>query len=384
MAYYGNQQRFYSSLITDENVTGLAYGALNKGLTYTTNEGYIHDWLNEYFYEHLNNTKNIIQEGAYFCSESTNGTFLTTGRTTCTSGNEVTAKVGIIAIDEYLLANTSSSYLNIGQIFWTMTPHNASNIWRSGADYIDVDYAYGIRPVINVNSSATITSGDGTSSSFYVLEEDKLIDITGTIGEKTTSGEYVSLEGKVYRIVSKDSTGVKIILDSFYQEKSGTNYEMQYNETAGNNTFTLESGIGAKLNGDVLTWLGLSSSDKIIISTWYQSDGYGNGSPYTAMLNKTNGVNAKVGLIRVGEMLANQSSTMLTKNYTTTGISKNVTHYWTMNKCESSAHIWEVRNSGYVAGYGLTSTRGVRPVIVVRSDLNINGGNGTWISPYEI
>ena len=373
-------------LITDENVTALAYGASNTGLTYTTNEGYIHDWLNEYFYNSLNSTKSIIQEGAYFCSETTNSTSLTEGRTECTSGSEVTTKVGLIALDEYLLAKTSSSYLNIGQIFWTITPYSTSRAWRvrnnGTANFYDVTSANGVRPVINVRSDATITAGDGSAQLFYVLGEDKTTSITGILSEKVTSGEYVSLEGHTYRVVSKDSDGVKLILDGFYEETEGTSYTMAYGS---NNTFTLDSGIGQKLNGDVLTWLGLSDSDKIITTTYYQGDGFGGtGTAYTDTLKQSNGVEVKVGLIQVGDILAGQSSTMLTNDYTTTSSYSNTTNYWTMNKYTSTSRAWYVTNFGYAGNNDVTNAYGVRPVIKVSTSLTISGGNGTWTSPYQI
>ena len=373
-------------LITDENVATIDYGAANSGLTYETNEGYIHDWLNEYFYNSLNSTKSIIKKGAYFCSETTNSTILTEGRQTCTSGSEITTKIGLISIDEYLLSNTSSSYLNIRQSSWTMTPYSTSydwNVYFNGkAHNHNVTYEYGVRPVINVSSDATITSGDGSARDFFVLGEDKTISVTGVLSEKATSGEYVNLEGHTYRVVSKDSDGVKLILDGFYEETVGTPYTMAYGS---DNTFTLDSGIGQKLNGDVLDWLKLTESDKIVETTYYQGDGFGTVATYTDTLKQSNGVEAKVGLIQVGDILAGQSSTMLTKNYTTTSSYSNTATYWTMNKDKSTSYAWTVYNIGEGGvNNGVTYYCGVRPVITVRNDLNITSGTGTWKNPYEI
>ena len=54
---------------------------------------------------------------------------------------------------------------------------------------------------------------------------------------------------KKYRVVDKDSTGnTKLILDGYYEETSGTIYNMSYGS---NNTFSTTTGIGQKLNGDV-------------------------------------------------------------------------------------------------------------------------------------
>mgnify|MGYP004617496485 FL=1 len=377
-------------LITDENVTSIPYGASNTvgwwyaTNKYATNKDYIHDWLNTYFLGHLNSTKSIIKEGNYFCSETIESDLTDdTVRTICTSGKEVKAKVGLISYDEYYLASLSSSYLNIGQFFWTMTPYSTSRAWsvnpNGDADnYEDVSNANGVRPVINVEATSTITEGDGTSLSYYVLAEDKTSDKTGTISNIVTSGEYVKLEGKTYRVVSKDSDGVKLIYDGYYDT------DVAYGS---DNTFTTTSGIGAKLNGDVLTWLGLNNSTKIKETTWYQGTAIGEGYTYKTPLEETEetGIKAKVGLIRVGEMLSGQSSTILTSNYTKTSCVKNAEIYWTMNKYTSTSIAWTVREGGLANHYfAVTNTNGVRPVIKVDTNLTISKGNGTWSSPYEI
>ena len=375
-------------LIADENVTILPYGASRTALTYTTNEGFIHDWLYEYFYNNLNSTKDIIQEGAYFCSESTNSTVPTEGRTTCTNANVVATTIGLISLDEYLLAGSSSSYLNISQNSYTMTPYNAAQacyVQNTGTpSSTGVPNANGVRPVINVDPNSIITEGDGTTSNFYVLEENKSASIKGNLSDKVTSGEYVSLEGHTYRVVRKENDGIKLILDGFYEEKKGTAYTMQYNETTGDNVFTITSGIGAKLNGDVLNWLGLSNSDKIVETTYYQGDEFGTGTNYYDSLKKSNGVDCKVGLIQLGDILASHSSTLLTKNYTVTSSSSNTKSYWIMNKYTGTSDPWRVRDISYVDHGSATTALRVRPVIKVRTDLTITGGNGTWLSPYQI
>ena len=375
-------------LITDESVTSIAYGEGGTGLTYSTNKGYINEWLNDYFYENLSDIKGIISNGTYFCSETTNDISLTidTARTTCKSGQNITAKVGTISIDEYLLSNSSNSYLNIKQSFWTMTPYNASLAWyinyNGSTDILGVsNAAYGVRPIINVVSTSVITKGSGTSLDYFVLSENKSTDITGTIGTNATSGEYVNLEGKTYRVVSKESDKLKLILDGYYEETIGKSYTMSYGS---NYTFTLDSGIGKKLNEDVLVSLGLSDSDKILETIWYQGDAMDHVK-YTYALEQTDGVSAKVGLIRAGEMLSNQSSTILTKNYTTESTFVNATTYWTMSKYIYNSRAWYVYSLGNATDYGgVSKSLGLRPVIVVKSKLPILGGNGTPSNPYQI
>lgn len=173
-------------------------------------------------------------------------------------------------------------------------------------------------------------------------------------------------------MVSKDTDGVKLILDGFYDNTSAF----------GTTSTFKDSTIDTLLNGTVLTWL---NSDKIIYTNWNQGSTFAFGNPYTTSLtNSGESINRKVELIRIGEMLSGQSSTILTKNYTVASSYNNVKTYWTMTP-NSASNAWSVSNYGYARnGGGVTLAYGVRPVIKVSSSSTITKGNGTWNSPYEI
>ncbi len=252
-----------------------------------------------------------------------------------------------------------------------------------------------MRAVINVNSDVTITGGNGTLSETwssevgpYILNEDKNVEITGKLNEEATSGEYVLYAGKKYRVVDKEVDGnTKLILDSYYEETEGTVYTMSYGS---NNTFSKDTGIGQKLNSDVLNWLtNNSESEKAkLVSdyTWYQNN-FASGQSYSVSLNEENptrSIQATVGLIRVGEMLSGQSSSILTKGYTTASSYSNAKTYWTMTPYTSSSNAWSADNYGHAYSSSVTNTNGLRAVIVVNSDVTITGGNGTWSNPYQI
>jgi len=372
-------------LITEEDVTAIPYGASNQGLLYATNEGYINDWLNEYFLGNLDSSKTDIITKSDWCINPT--TDIASARTDCSGGSTFSASVGLITLDEYNLSGASSTnktyYLVNSQYYWTLTPYSTSNAWLVShyglAKSIDVTDTHGVRPVINVRANAVITGGNGSLSDAYILNQ-SIESKTGKLNEKSSSGEYVSLDGKTYRVVSKETNGTKLIYDGYYEEPSGTIYKMVYGT---DNTFTTSSGIGQKLNGDVLTWLG--NSDKIIESNWYQSSGFGYGTRYPNMLDDTiSPIKAKVGLIRVGEMMSGQSVSILTKNYTERSSYSNALYYWTMNKYTSTSSAWCVYNIGYAYIRGVANTYGVRPVIVVSTDTMITSGNGTLQSPYIV
>ena len=155
-------------LITDENVTAIPWGAEDTAENW--DGSYAKDWLNNYFYSRLKGN-NIIKEGTW-CSETT--TSSSSARTTCTNNlSTETAKVGLLTLDEYNLAGGISSYLNIGQVQWTMTPCNSSYAWYvleyGSFDYNSVSNANGLRAVIVIKSDVEIISGTGTFSNPYVI-----------------------------------------------------------------------------------------------------------------------------------------------------------------------------------------------------------------------
>ncbi len=381
-------------MITEDNVTAIPWGASNTAQDW--DGSHAKDWLNNYFYPRLKGN-NIITEQVW-CSETT--TSSSSARTNCTTNlSTETAKVGLLTLDEYNLAGGSSSYLKIAQFQWTMTPYSSSVAWDvrndGSAYYGSVSSAHGLRAVINVNSDVTITGGNGTLGTSwssqtgpYILNEDKSVEVTGKLNEKATSGEYVLFVGRKYRVVDKDSNGnTKLILDSYYEETEGTVYDMSYGS---NNTFSKDTGIGQKLNSDVLNWLtNNSESEKAkLVSdyTWYQNN-FASGQSYSVSLNEENptrSIQATVGLIRVGEMLSGQSSSILTKGYTTASSYSNANTYWTMTPYTSSSNAWNVSYGGNAYNNSVTSTSGLRAVIVVNSDVTITGGNGTWSNPYQI
>ncbi len=385
-------------LITDENVTTIPWGTVDTAENW--DGSHAKDWLNKYFYQRLKRN-NIIKEEIW-CSETT--TDRSSARTTCTNNlSTQAAYVGLITLDEYNLAGGSSSYLDIGQLQWIITPYDGSRAWFMdyyglpiGSTNSSVSFAYSLRAVINVNSDVTITGGNGTLGTTwsseagpYVLNEDKSIEVTGKLNANATSGEYVLFAEKKYRVVDKDSNGnTKLILDGYYEETKGTTYTMPYGS---NNAFSKDTGIGQKLNRDVLNWL--TNNDDIekgkLVSdyTWYQKE-FEDGYDYKISLNEespTRSIQATVGLIRVGEMLSGQSSSILTNGYTSTSSHNNVASYWALTPYTSSSGVWNVRIVGRATeGHVSFDTNGLRPVIVINSDVIITGGNGTWSNPYQI
>ena len=104
-----------------------------------------------------------------------------------TDGNQaLTYPIGLITIDELMLSGYRNNYINklaypySGYTYWSMSPNYFSSISTTGlefyvgndgiASYNWVTGAFGVRPVINLNSNVEITGGIGTQNEPFVVK----------------------------------------------------------------------------------------------------------------------------------------------------------------------------------------------------------------------
>lgn len=368
-------------MITDENVAGIPWGNAYSS-TYTSS-GYINDWLNDYFYDRLNNTKKIISNQD-FCYQIT--TDKLSQRTTCSESDKTNEKVGLITLDEYNLSGTGTTreyYLNIGQDVWTMTRENSSNTWNFYSNGVTDSisyYAFGIRPVINVYADTSVSDGDGTLQSVYLLSQaDSDSSIKGKeIAKEASVGEYVLLNKKYFRISGIESQGVKLIYDGYYT--TGT--------TFGSNSTYDGSNVDNKIINDVLPWLGLDSSDKLVDASWNPGTTFDLGNSYNVPLTSSGeDIIRKAGVLKTGEILSNQSSSILNDGYKdSTGFdnSSYAKTFWIMTRSGGSDTAWYASDSGHNMWFNVTNTYYIRPVIYLKRNEIIASGYGTYKNPYVI
>ena len=108
---------------------------------------------------------------------------------------------------------------------------------------------------------------------------------------------------------------------------------------------------------------------------------------YTVDSSKGNGaLTNPIGLMTADEaaMAGMVNGYLNTLSYVYTG-----TWYWTMSPynfspSNSTSYVWRVSSSGNFYGYLVTSGNGVRPVINLKSDVEISGGIGTINDPFIV
>ena len=246
--------------------------------------------------------------------------------------------------------------------FWTLTPYSSSDSWKifnfGNTTNDGVGYENAVRPVITISSDIIITEGSGTFNSPLMIED--MNNKTGRLIDNATSGEYVTLEDKLYRVVEKvDGVGTKIVLEGYLENKE--NYANMLTKM-GNNTY--------------LTELGLTSGDSRLVDyTWDRGENCYNGRGYTySLATTTNTFVSKVGVIRMSEMYSSQSNVIPRESRKP---------YWSLT-IYSSGYPWYVTIEGDAYHYQDTQTFGIRPVIVISPNTNIIDGSGTTDDPYKI
>ena len=372
-------------LVTQWEISTLPYNASDN----TAFKGsYMEQWLNDTSVDGF--LGNLREPDKFIKTDSVWNATMTTETTKPEKTTMVTDAVGLLNIYEYTMsyknATDSTEYLNNGLHWWTLTPYSTSDVHYVSCygygDNISPRYSFGPRPSINLKSAVKIIDGDGTVDNPYRLQGDN-DNPTGALLSTRYSGEYISLgtgKNNLYRIVSHENgTGTKIT--SAIPLKDNGNYkELAFGD---NVTFSKDNTIGTFLNSDYLTSGTYLTSDQVNMiednTTWYLGT-VKDASYKLAKYQDTTGSNlttstttAKVGLLRLGELMAGQFD-----KWSIT------TDYWTLTPY-SASDVSIVNFTGDTT-YNISPTKayGPRPAMNLKSNVIITGGNGTKNSPFQI
>ncbi len=193
-------------LISEDVVSNLRYDSTGY------KDSNVEAWLNNVFYNSLTNPDKYLVDTTY-CVGAVNS--VDDINSSCSE--TVTAKVGLLSIDEYnkTVSNgiSAASYRNNYSYLLT-NKMGAENLMvierRIIAPRNSLDIAP-IKPVITIKSGLYITDGDGTKENPYKLNDYQY----GKEHEKINNrliGEYVSYSGQLFRITGKEKDGsIKVI-----------------------------------------------------------------------------------------------------------------------------------------------------------------------------
>ena len=371
-------------LVTQWNISVLPYNAKDNS---AFKGSYMEQWLNDTSVDGF--LGNLREPDKFIKTDSVWNATMTAETTKPEKTTMVTDAVGLLNIYEYTMsyknASSSTGYLKNGLDWWTLTPYSTLYVRyvnNGNGNNNSPTYSYGSRPSINLKSAVKIIDGDGTVDNPYRLQGDN-DSPTGALLSTRYSGEYISFgtgENNLYRIVSHENgTGTKIT-SAIPLKDSGNYKKMAFGS---NVTFSKDNTIGAFLNGDYLTSGTYLTSDQVNMiednTTWYLGT-VGGGANYklakyqdaTSSNLTTSTTTAKIGLLRLGELMAGQFDKV-----------SNNTYYWTLTPY-STSYVRIVNYYGDGIDNGPSYSFGSRPSMNLKSTVKIVSGTGTKLNPFVI
>lgn len=367
-------------LVTDEPASTLKVSY--KGKTYSKDEIYMLEWLNDYFKNHLNDVENIIK---------TDNKWKVNQIKDDSQSEEITMDVGSVTIYDYNQSLVDgNTYLNQIDSYALLSLRQAYEDYMklvvripTRLDILDVnskafelkeeieDNAVHIRPVIVIDKNSLVYDGDGTKGNPYLLTNK--INESKILNEHHT-GEYVEFSNLLWRIVHINENGTtRLVLNQDIFENGATqlihpfdsNDEIVFNsEKQGN--------IGYFLNHE---FIGRLNEDKIDFGKFDVSN-------YDYKMNnerlKTDYIEVKIGNIALGEMFSTQPSYMLNPVWVLNGYNRSKRAYagfilnGVVNYSEANRYHYQYYQTV------------VRPVINLKSDVEIIFGTGTVNDPYRV
>ena len=391
-----NDQAKTTKLVTQWNISAITYNA-SRNTAFA--ESYMEDWLNDTTVDgFLGNLRDpdkfIVKDSVWDATEDNTelGSITRPNKTTT-----VTDAVGLLNMYEYQSSyhgtTYSNGYLNNGIRWFTLTPSSVSSGTiryvndRGGASstYPFTPFG-GARPSINLKSSVKIVDGDGTIDNPYRLEGDNDTNLSGTLLNTRYSGEYIRFgndENNLYRIVSHENgAGTKIVSEKPLKS-SGTFITSAFGSSSSEVNYSTDNVIGTFLNGEYLTSYVDSAYSKMIEdnTTWYLGTVASSRSYKLAKYTDTTGATltsstttAKVGLLRLGELMAGQFDR-----------SANNASYWLLTPY-STSNVYSVIKYGSTGNPSpdVADEYGVRPSLNLKSNVKITSGTGTKTDPFTL
>ncbi len=346
--------------VTNDTITSIYYNHANSS-AYASSD--VETWLNNEFLNSLKDSSTFLSNASWNSTPNTN-------INDNASSNDKLHRSRVGLISTYELGKIDSWYNN-GSYTWLLSEGSSGNslyargtaVTSSGSTTI-----LGVRPTVVFSPDVLVYSGSGTSSSPYII--DNTAKATGKVGENINtrySGEYVTIGGNKYRIVSNDGQKVKVIGTSKLMSGMFSDNHYDYASSSLRASIEANSALNSNLisNGDFC--LDTINNANLV----YQSSKCLSSS----RLNS----NIKVGLPKIGDLFST-AVPGVTNNYWT--INPNVETDASGNNYNATMNV--ITPNGGVATATISSTNDVVVVFYLDSLVKISGGSGTDTSPYSL
>lgn len=363
-------------LVTQWNISSVSYSDWSGSINFK--DSCMEQWLNDTSVDGF--LKNLRESEKFIKMSTWNNTIGTEDKRP-DSTNVIEDFVGLLNIYEYKMSYNGTTYekgyLNNGLWWYTMTPTSNNTlfcVYHNGDIGNDkINHNVGVRPSINLKGNVKIASGSGTIDSPYRLDGDNDDVTAGTLLSTRYSGEYVKFgvgENNLYRIVSHEDGVTTKITSALPLKDNGVFKQINLDSK-----YSIDTKIGSFLNNEYLSnYINSDNLNMIVADTvWYlgtvKYDNYKFAkydNPTTNTLTADTTV-ASVGLLRVGELMANQFD-RYDNNIKYYGLNFNVT--------PTSNSMVDISDSTMMAG--------IKPAMNLKSNVVITGGDGTKSNPFTI
>ena len=387
-----NDSEKTTKIITEDDISSISY---NEEGNSAFEGSYMKEWLNDTsvdgFLGNLRDYEKFIVTNSLF-DATIDSTYI--GSIERPNGTSVVnCAVGLLNAYEYQSSyddNYENSYLNNGLSWYTLTPFSNDRVrYVTYNNELGNIYSYsvvGIRPVVNLKNDIKIIDGDGTEENPYRLEGDNDTNLSGTLLNTRYSGEYIKFgtgDNLLYRIVSHEEEGLTKIVSATPLISGNDFLYMAYDNNSSVN-YSTNTTIGDFLNNTYLNTYLLTDAQEMIAdnTTWYFGT-IARGINYklakyadTDMSSKVDKqAVAKVGLLRIGELMAGQEIVE------EIGLPYLTIDYWVLNPY-SLGTVRYVDSSSYSADIAPANTKAVKPAFNIKDDVIIKEGRGTKNDPF--
>lgn len=205
---YGLDDNNNIIIVSDEDIANVNYSKLDK-------------WL-DYYYDNLNDfTKDVIVKAKYCNMNLTNTTLDTTKCSSYTKERNVY----IPSVIEVNKAQGEDNFMRPNTMSWIANKKDGKNAYLTRSFFFgkeedksylsySIDDNYGVRPMMTIKGDTLITDGNGTYNNPYVFGDVKKAKGGTSLNERFT-GEYISIDGDVYRIIKTNSDGTTKVISDF-------------------------------------------------------------------------------------------------------------------------------------------------------------------------
>ena len=363
---YGLDSNNNIILVAAEDVSNVNYTKLNE-------------WLNKYYYNHLNDfTKKLIVKSKY-CNMKITDT--TTDTTECSG---YTDKVNIFVpsvVDVNKAAAGSENFMKTYTMSWvgnsgddgkayiTRSFFSAENEGKSFISY-DATYNFGVRPMFTIKGNISAVSGNGSITDPYTFGDSTPIKGGEELNNAST-GEYVDISGDLYRVIDVENGYTKVVAEDSITRSSELVLavptiavtELTYNpKVKGSVAYIINNESGRYIDTSYFV------NHNVKVPIYKKDIIYGEEV-------KTEKYKAKVFAPNMYEMFSAQVNAY-----------GHVSHgYWYLNTSKTSFYISAVTDIGVPLN---KETRylsfGIRPCAYIKDNVIVTSGLGTRNNPYII